>query len=28
MVAPGRLSEGDFSIIDLRSRKIEAGNVR
>ncbi|WP_142805336.1 hypothetical protein [Tepidiphilus sp. J10] len=28
VVAPGRLSEGDFSIADLRSRKIEAGNVR
>jgi len=28
VVAPGRLSEGDFSIVDLRSRKIEAGNVR
>jgi len=27
-VVPGDLSEGEYSLLDLRARKLETGNVR
>lgn len=28
VVVPGDLSEGEYSLLDLKARKLEAGNVR